>query len=238
MDERHDILHRARAYPYDYPRRSFIFQDGKTAVFDMTLTEGRTPVLAFGSNQSPAQLTRKFGTSGQVIPVERVRLHDFDVVYSAHIAAYGAVPAMLQYSPGTQVDVAITWLDDAQLQIMHDTELHAANYAFAALDDVTLHHRDETRRQTLYAYVGERGHLVQDRGAIALLAVHADGRKWPARSTGEVLELVRTRLAPDMAPDPFILKLVEDREFRHRVTTALSRDEARFAYPYRIVERY
>lgn len=238
MEDVQDILHRARAYPYDYPRHSFLFQNGEVLPFEPTQTDGRTPVLAFGSNQSPAQLTRKFGRVNHPIPVERVRLHDFDVVYSAHITSYGAVPAMMQHCPGTYVDVAISWLDDNQLDVMHQTELYAANYVFAALDDVTLHHRDTMRVQTVFAYVGEKGHLVHDDGAVSLLAIQAENRRWTARSTGEVLELVRRRVAPDRTTDQFILDLVADKDYRRSVTQAISQDETRFTYPYRIVERF
>lgn len=236
-DNIQDILTRARGYPYDYPRHSFIFDRGEIHPFDEAVTDGRTPVLAFGSNQSPVQLTRKFGTDGRPIPVERVHLRDFDVVYSAHITSYGAVPAMLQHCPETVVDVAITWLDREQLEAMHRTELYAANYAFAALDDVTLHHRGKAETRTLFAYVGERGHLALDTQAIALLAVHGKGRRWPARSTGEVLELVRNRVAPTCDPDRFILDLVQDESYRRDVTTKISKGETAFAYPYRIVQR-
>lgn len=238
MDDIQDILHRARGYPYDYPRHSYVFKEGELFPFDLDATLNRTPVLAFGSNQSPAQLVRKFGRKAHLIPVERVRLYGFDVVYSAHITSYGAVPAMLQHSPGTEVEVAVTWLDDDQLNIMHKTELYAANYAFAALEGITLHHRDMTREHTLFAYVGERGHLVHDAQAIALLAIHGEQRRWPARSTGEVLEIVRRRVAPETEPDQFILDLVADKEYRRGVTETLAQDERPFAYPYRVVKRY
>lgn len=236
MTEDRDILTRARGYPYDYPRTSFLFRDGDIQPFDPAATEGRTPVLAFGSNQAPEQLQRKFALVPGAIPVERARLTDFDVVYSAHITAYGAVPAMLQHCPGAQVDVGITWLTDVQLQVMHQTELHAANYAFAALDDVDLTLERGQRHGTVYAYIGERGHLARDGLPVSLLAVHCDGRRWPARSTGEMLEIVRERIDPASDPDAFVLRLVRDKSYRRRVSHMLGDRDGTFAYPFRVIK--
>ena len=121
-------LSRARGYPYSIPERSFVYRDRGIGDFDPALLAGRTPVLAIGSNQSPQRLVQKFGhDASHVIPVQRARLADFDVVYSAHIASYGAVPAMLQTCAGAAVHVAVTWLDDTQLEIMHASEITAAN---------------------------------------------------------------------------------------------------------------
>ena len=54
-------LARARDYPYPLPHHSYHWRGGAVFDFDPELTAGRTPVLAVGSNQAPAQLTRKFG---------------------------------------------------------------------------------------------------------------------------------------------------------------------------------
>ena len=62
--------------------------------------EARTPVLAYGSNAAPEVLSRKLALSDQPVLVVPARLREFDVVYSAHISPYGAVPATLQRSPG------------------------------------------------------------------------------------------------------------------------------------------
>jgi hypothetical protein len=119
LRQRSEILAAARDYPYEIPRRSFVYSKRGLLDFDPGLCDRRTPVLAIGSNQSPARLAQKFGhDAAHVIPVQRATLRNFDVVYSAHISRYGAVPAMLQTSQGASVTVAVTWLDDAQLGIM------------------------------------------------------------------------------------------------------------------------
>jgi len=230
-----EVLARARNYPYAFPRESFIYRNGAAAAFDPSLKKGRTPVLAFGSNQSPERLRQKFGDKdGHVIPVERGRLQDFDVVYSAHITSYGAVPAMLQVSGGATVELAVTWLDDRQLEIMHQSEINAANYYFAALEDVSLRLSGEEVHTTAYAYVGTRGHLEHDDGgAIALSAVPCEGRRYRSMTTAEALELVRKRHAADHGPDDFIHAMVGDAERRAALQAILAPTAVPFGYSAR-----
>lgn len=229
------ILERARGYPYAFPRHGFLYVDGVIEAFDETLVQGRTPVLAFGSNQSPERLIQKFGShADHMIPVERAILCDFDVVYSAHITSYGAVPAMLQVSPGARVELAITWLDERQLGIMHKSEVAAANYFFAAVEDVVLETQSGGVYDVAYAYVGTRGHLQHsDGGAIALAAVTCEGRQYSEMTTADALEIVRTRHAENQTPEEFILEMVNDIEKRRRLTDLLARHAVPFDYPVR-----
>jgi hypothetical protein len=229
-------LHRARSYPYDFPARSFTYANGAPRAFDATLTDKRTPVLAIGSNQSPQRLLQKFGhDSSHVIPVQRAQLADFDVVFSAHISSYGAVPAMLQTSPGASVALAVTWLNDEQLEIMHHSEIAAANYCFAELQQVSVTLDDGAVHTLAFAYLSSRGHLSVESTAVALSAIDCTGRQYPAMTTGQALEHVRGRIAQHLDADQFVHKLVEDREYRQQVIEAISQDAGAFHHPMRIV---
>ncbi|MEK9725390.1 MAG: hypothetical protein VW405_18185 [Rhodospirillaceae bacterium] len=66
----------------------------------------------------------------------RVALVGFDSVYSPHIASYGAIAATLQEAPGVTVTLFVTWLKEAQLVRMHETEVAAADYGFGRLGGV------------------------------------------------------------------------------------------------------
>ena len=225
-------LTRAREYPYAIPEGSYIWKGGKVGTFDPAMRKDRTPVLAIGSNQSPDQLTRKFGDRGE-IPVQRARLRDFDIYYSAHISGYGSVPAMLQHAPGAEVILAVNWLDDRQLDIMHGTELHAAKYRYAVIEDIGLALDCGTDLDFVHLYVGVNGHLMHDGGAIALSAVPANGRRPKALNTAEVLEVVRERFSPGDSADEFVLKLVDDPDFRAACSAAISADSVPFGHPLR-----
>lgn len=232
-----ELLHRAREYPYAAPAHSYIYTADGIRAFDPAACAGRTPVLAVGSNRAPERLYQKFGhAAAHTIPVQRARLDHFDVVYAAHIAGYGAVPAMLQSSPGTRVEIWVTWLDDAQLGIMHETEIGTAHYRYARLPGVRLQMADGTLARTAYAYVSQRGHMLHEGRALALAAVPAERRRFPAASTAEALEIVRHRMgATDHDPDGFVARLVRDPDYRARVTETLSATAVAFQHRYEIL---
>ncbi len=237
-DEERTIIARARDYPYPFPRESFLYTDDGPRPFEPGQTEGRTPVLAIGSNQSPIRLNQKFGHDARhTIPVQRATLADFDVVYSAHIAAYGSVPAMLQAAAGCNVAVAMTWLDDEQLATMNDSELSSANYHLAELENLTLRLDDGRVVERMYVYVSQRGHVRGPDGeAMALRAVPCEGRVLNAFHTHDTLEIVRERFAAELRPEVFILQLVRDRDYRRGIIAKMSVDAVPFAYPMRIIE--
>ena len=105
------ILKRALDYPYATPDRSYLYLDGGArelpgAGADLS---ARTPLLSYGANAAPDALARKLAPlPGVEMPVLRSELEDFDVVYSAHVSPYGAVPATLLESPGTAPQPAKT----------------------------------------------------------------------------------------------------------------------------------
>ncbi len=230
------ILSAARDYPYAIPTQSFVYRDGDVYPFEPLLCKGRTPVLAIGSNQSPARLTQKFpADTNHLIPVQRARLKDFDVVYSAHISRYGAVPAMLQHSPGSTVDVAVTWLNQDQLRIMNDSEVQAANYAFAMLEDLEITLDGGDVAFSAHVYVSSRGHLSRG-GPLALTAIRCESRRYRSITTSQALDVIRDLVAPDMSSEAFIVRLVRDDAYRLAVIEEIGAEAEPFAYPYRIID--
>ena len=178
MTDRAPRLARARGYPYPYPGRSYVWQSGDVTDFDLGMTEGRTAVLAVGSNRAPSRLDQKYIGKYEVpIPVQHARLKDFDIVYAAHLTRYGSGPAMLQRAPGTTVELAVTWLDDEQLEIMHATE---GGYYYAEIEGVDLTYDDGTRADSVNLDVGSEGHLVHEAQPVAL--IESDGEDRPRAS--------------------------------------------------------
>ncbi len=227
------LLERARLYPYPFPRKSFTYHDGRTRAFDPDTRVGRIPVLAFGSNQAPVRLWQKYGhLMDQVIPVERGQLDGFDVVFSAHITSYGAIPAMLQAVEAASVELAVTWLTPGQLEIMHETEIAAANYSFAGLEDVSLHLADGSTSDTAYAYIGERGHMTQTGNhPVPLSAIACEGRKVPAKTTAEALSDLYKRCPiaeTELDETSFITRLVDDATYRKSISDWLAKDAIPF----------
>lgn len=213
------VLARAAGYPYDITAHSFTFADGAAAPFDPDLRAGRRPVIGYGSNQSPIRLRQKYGTDHAPIPVQRAWLDDHDVVYSAHFSSYGSLPAALRHVPGTRVAVAVNWLSDAELAVMHPTEID--NYHFARLSGLRLVLDGGETVEAAWAYLSFRGHVGDDARPFALAEVAAEGRQLPAITQREALALMRDRLAPDDPLDAFVRAHIDDPAIRAARVRAL-----------------
>ncbi|GAA0369971.1 hypothetical protein NE235_19805 [Actinoallomurus spadix] len=83
----------------------------------------RRPVLAIGSNASPAQLVRKLAARTRVVvPMTYARVSGLTAGASAHVSRPGYVPAVPVLTPGASTDLVVLWLDDEQLTAVDRTE--------------------------------------------------------------------------------------------------------------------
>ncbi len=194
-------LQRALGYPYPAHSDDFLFEDGQARplTVDHPL-DGLTPVIAVGSNRAPVQLARKFSGMRASVPVTRLRARDVDVVHTAHIAGYGSIPATLAESPGTTVELWITWLTEAALARMDETEAVGVNYDRVT---VSLAWTDPGPRAPARAlmYAGRRGLLRLDGSLIALESIPAQARRFPAMSQEQVLRRLHSEHGTDRFED-------------------------------------
>lgn len=219
------MVERAMRYPYAVPARAFAQLRHETLSpgdVEIDLAE-RAPLLAYGSNGSPEVLGRKLALSADPVLVEPAWLHDFDVVYSAHISPYGAIPATLQRSPGTAVRVAVLHLTPEQLTLLSATE---PNYEPSTLEDVHCELADGTVRSELSAYLSRHGCLLVEGAEVALIAVPARDRRFAEMSEPQVLEHVRATLAPEESMDSFVLANAADPALAQERSARLDRSEA------------
>lgn len=232
-----DRIAHAKSYPFEILDRSFTYRGGGIHPFETSRVDKarRVPVLAAGSNQSPAQLHRKFGHLGDGAPVHAQRgvLHDFDVVYAAHLSSYGSVPATFQASPGTEVNVFVLWLDEIQLARMHETE---GNYTYDRLSAVRIHFDDGDILADAFAYSSKVGCLNLDGDCVGLTEIAASGRRFRHMRQPEIQAHVRDRLGSDTPLDAFIGAHLEDHAVRHARSTALGVDALPLAFARETIE--
>ncbi len=224
VSEDSEILERAMRYPYAVPARSFVKQGHRTldpAEVEID-REQRSRLLVYGSNASPESLARKLALSSDPVLVEAAWLHDFDVVYSAHFAPYGAVPATLQRSPGTTVRVAIIHLTAEQLRLVTATE---PNYEPMVLEGIDCRPDGAGRVTKLSAYMSRHGCLLIDGSEVALAAVQANGRRFAELSEPQVLEYVRAQACPAESLETFVLGGVTDPQLAQARSAQLERRE-------------
>jgi hypothetical protein len=195
-EERKAILRRALGYPYGTPQGSYLYRDGQALELppDGPDLAGRTPLLSYGANSAPEALARKLAVLPSVeMAVLQAELDDFDVVYSAHVAPYGAVPATLLESPGTTAPVFVIHPTDEQRALLTASE---PNYDLVEVGGIA-------------AYRSKHGPLSLDGSPVALAAVRSHGRTLPELDEPAVLERVRAGLQPAVDLEEFVHACVE-----------------------------
>lgn len=209
VNERSDVVERALGYPYAAPWHPFVQLKHETLAPEELQVDAdeRTAMLAYGSNAAPEVLARKLALSDQPVLVVPAWLDDFDVVYSAHISPYGAVPATLQRSPGTRVRVHVVYMTRAQVGLVAATE---PNYEAARIERAVCRLDDGEEMVGPAAYLSRHGCLLHEGVEVALAAVDATGRTFATASEGEVLERLRELFCPEEGLETFVLANVTD----------------------------
>jgi hypothetical protein len=204
------ILKRALDYPYATPERSYLYRDGEAATLRETLDLGdRSPLLAYGANAAPAALARKLAPlPGAEMPVLRAELADFDVVYSAHVSPYGAIPGNLRRSAGTVAPVFVAYPDPEQLRLLSASE---PNYELRRLKEVRCRVEHAGELDEVDAYLSRHGCLVLDGSEVALAAVASAGRTLPTLTEPQVLERVRDLVEPGASLEEFVRRRAGNR---------------------------
>lgn len=199
-----EAVARVLGYPYEAPSRSYVLAGGRArdpATVRVELSS-RLALLAYGSNAAPEVLARKLSAGADPLPVLRASLRGFDIVYSAHVSPYGAVPVTLRRSPGTEVRAFVAYPTPAQLELLSATE---PNYELGSLEaEVRLLDGGDPPGAAL-AYRSRHGCLRIDGSEVALAAVQASGRVLPEMTQRQVLERVRDRLRPGEDLERFVV---------------------------------
>jgi len=217
------LILRALDYPYSYPAYDFVLDNGSAVpLHDRNSLEGRIPVLAIGSNRSPEQLLRKFGDQN-FLPVTCVKLCDYDVVYAAHITSYGSIPAVLARSPGTIVDIAITWLTKIQLKRMHKTEAIGINYDYGVANSLRINADYDYNNKDIGCYLGRRGCLNIMGNVIALKEITATKRVFGAFSQSEILKEIWLHEQKEIQFEAWLKNLIQNKEARESITATFER---------------
>jgi hypothetical protein len=179
-------------YPFEVPTDSFLWRAGRTESLPSARTvpkptTRRHAVLAIGSNASPQQLTRKFSderfldpsSPNGCIPVLTAEVDGVDVVYGAHLADYGALPATLLETPGACAHVFVTWLTPTQLDRMNETEGLGHSYQLRRITEVRSQGNDVDNAMS---YVTVAGVALLSGRPLGLASIHAPGSSWPRGS--------------------------------------------------------
>jgi hypothetical protein len=174
---------RALGYPWERPDHSFFMQDGSVQLLepgdDLSLLElgaaERYPLITFGSNGAPGVLAAKLSV---LDPDERDvllltgELAGYDVVASAHVAIYGAMPATIVPAARTSARAGLLLVTAEQFTALTRTEF---NYAVTRIDRAPFRaDLDWPEPEAVFAYVSRNG-------AFTIAGDHVGLRAVPAR---------------------------------------------------------
>jgi len=226
----HGPVRHALAYPFRMPGRSCMVARHGTRPLpapEAWAADGRVPLLAAGANAAPARLREELGETLRAfgvplgVPLVLAEARDLAVVHSAHLAAYGAVPATLLPCPGAVARVFVLWLTAAQVARLDGTEALGVNYRRERLEGLDLRLDGGTRLTACDAYLSLHGPLLPDGAPVALKAVPQTGVPWPRMDQRQVQEAARARAGFAGTLAEFIRTNVADPAARARHGAAL-----------------
>lgn len=222
---RPELLERALGYPWERPPGSYRLDSGRVeplGELGAGEREGRVPLLAIGSNASPAALTTKLAQLER--PEDRSlvalagRLHGFDIGAAAQLALYGALPATPFPSPGTAVAATVLWVTPAQLTQLAWTEV---NYRLGWLRARFEVDGGGGSVERALVFVSRFGAFAPGGEPAALAAIPAAGRRAPAFSQEELLDrAAKLALGPGAVAADLVRGILEDPEATARRVAA------------------
>lgn len=173
---------RALGYPWERPLDSFWMEDGAVELLGGDARpaaggEHRYPLLTFGSNGAPGVLAEKLSVLGEDardVLVLTGWLRGFDVAPSAHIAAYGSMPATIVEAAETSVRAGLIMATAAQFEALTRTEF---NYVVTRISGAPFEpDLDVPAPEAVLAYVSRAGAFAASGEDAALKAIPAEGR--------------------------------------------------------------
>jgi hypothetical protein len=203
-----EMLDRGRRYPWYRPTASYVLRDGEaTLLADLDPAErdaivdrhtardsGRRTLLAYGSNGAPRQLGVKLAHHEHPADREVLALtgevHDLDVVASAAVTVYGAMPATIAASPGTAVRVAMLRVTATQLETLALGEMPYRIGRIGGLEFTADEGVPPVDLGSPLVLVSRWGAFAPDGEPAALAAIPAQDRRFRAWEQRELLDYV------------------------------------------------
>lgn len=206
-----DILKWALEYPYDIVGESCLVRNGAleqlgaiscSEIIDDFISrylpkekmrsfpapmQQMAPILAYGASASRTRLIREFGAAGGNILILKATLFDFDVVYSAHLAPCGAIPATLERAPGLETLVSVLFLEPEMLLKLHEAERAGTEYDFIHLWNIRLQIEAWPLYFDAYTYISCSGPILLDGKPVGLKSSVTRGLRGASMDERQIL---------------------------------------------------
>ncbi len=227
-----DLVSLAKSYPGERPG-SYVFRGGRiepvqASPGDLLRRSTLRPLLAYGSNASPPHLRRKLERAGidAPIPVLRASLHDYDVVYSAHISRLGSIPATIEPVAGCAASIYVMLLPapDARAAI-HATEI--PQYRAGVIRGMRVALEDGTSVDEPEVFLSVNGSLLVDAHPVGLAAVASKESPLRRLSETEIMTRVFPRLGLGKNLDGAVARLQASSDLRRACSEKLASSSGR-----------
>lgn len=195
--------------PNSVVQRGAALLDDALALVAAPALRARNPVMAFGSNCSPAQLLDKFAglpRRHRVVPVMRGVVRGLAVSHSPHISPSGYLPyALVRSDPETELRIFLLWLDPEQLRVLNRTE---PNYRLDIVDRFPIVVETGDTITSYHAYRGRWGALRAPGSDLSIAPSSQSEILGILRATGWFADLVGKgepgQLVSRLAGDPLL----------------------------------
>lgn len=207
---------RALAYPWERPGHSFLLTGTEVQPLEELPPAGgepRYPLLAIGSNGSPATLIGKFADlppNEQRIAVVTGDLHDFDIGPAGLPTFYGSFAGTIFASPGTVVRASLVLASLEQLTALSLTE---RSYFLGRLDGVRFQPDPAGAApvDSVFTFASRWGTHCVDGRPVALAAVGATDRSASAYTQEQLLDRAAGLVLGEGATGKdLVTRLIED----------------------------
>lgn len=207
-------------YPWDVATTSFVVRADGVTWEDASIEPDSIAIVASGSNASPTRMHEKLGAhlGGRPIVGVPCVVDGWTPVYSAHFTAYGALPATLDREPGARSRLVCLYVPRPLLPELHRSEALGRNYGFFVLPGI----HTETGAAA-HAYLSLHGVLLLDGEPRRLATFEVEGSAHTSASEREMMTDVGRLVAPELARDALVARLIADAGYRAERTTALPR---------------
>ncbi|HTE59504.1 MAG TPA: hypothetical protein VK631_04085 [Solirubrobacteraceae bacterium] len=221
-----EAFEHAVGYPWARPPGSYELRGGEARLLSALAEDereetieryrhraaGRVPLLAIGSNAAPAILERKFAhfeaTEDRAVLALSGWLRDFDVGAAAQVALYGAMPATLFPSEGTEVAATVLWVTATQFTQLTWSEV---SYWLGRLHTRFEVEAAEVGFDDVLVFVSRFGCFCPEGDPVALAAVPARGRSAAELTQEQLLDTAAAlAIGPGSSAEDLVRACCED----------------------------
>ncbi len=180
-------------------------------------------ILSYGANASIKYLHSKLNSEDVFLPVIKVRLTGYDIVYSNYFCEDGTLPHTIVESKDCEIDVFIYPILDNELKLLNKSEAVGVDYDLISISSNVLEN-NYFNVDELLLYECKHGGIKLSEEFVSVLAITGNNRISKEVSQYEILKTVINEKYEVFDIFSFSKRIIDDEEFRTKMNGRLSRN--------------